>query len=121
MSAAIRILLIIISILTLTFVVTRVRRSRLNISDSIFWVCLSALLILISIFPQIVYFFTDLLGIISPINLVFLFFIFVLLMLCFNLSVRISQSDSKIKELTQQLAIEKLERHQNDERMLDDE
>ncbi len=121
MSLAIRILLIIISVGTLAFVISRVRKSRIRIEDSIFWVCLSVLLIIISIFPQIVFFFTDLLGIQSPINLVFLFFIFVLLIQCFTMSVRISQSDTKIKELTQQLAIEKFERHQNDERLAEDD
>ncbi len=44
----------------------------------------------------------------------FLFFIFILLIQCFTLNMRISQVDTKLKELTQQLAIEKFERYQND-------
>ena len=51
----------------------------------------------------------------SPSNFVFLFFIFILLIVCFKLSVRLSQLDTKLRELTQQLAIEKYERHRNDE------
>lgn len=111
-----RLLLILISIGTLVFVITRVRNSRIRISDSVFWVCIALLLLVISIFPQIVYYFTDLLGMMSPINLVFLLFIFILLIKCFSLSVRMSQADSKIEELTQQLAIERFERHQSYER-----
>ena len=115
-SSAMRLLLILISIGTLVFVITRVRNSRIRISDSVFWVCIALLLLVISIFPQIVYYFTDLLGMMSPINLVFLLFIFILLIKCFSLSVRMSQADSKIEELTQQLAIERFERHQSYER-----
>lgn len=114
MSALVRILLVVISVITLIFVIVRVRSSRIRISDSVFWVCIAILLLTISIFPQIVYFFTDLLGMMSPINLVFLLFIFILLIKCFSLSVRMSQSDAKVEELIQQLAIEKFERHQND-------
>ena len=44
----------------------------------------------------------------------FLLFIFILLILGFNLSVHLSQTDTKLKELTQQLAIEKFERYCND-------
>ena len=51
----------------------------------------------------------------APVNFVFLFFIFVLLVQSFNLTMRISQADTKIRELTQQLAIEKFERYSNDE------
>lgn len=114
MSVAIRVMLILVSFLTLIFVISRVRKSKIRIEDSIFWVCLSILLIVFSVFPQIFYFFSGLLGFESPINLVFLFFIFILLIQSFNLTIQISQADTKIKELTQQLAIEKFEHHQND-------
>ena len=50
----------------------------------------------------------------APVNFVFLFFIFVLLVQSFSLTMRISQADTKIRELTQQLAIEKFERYSND-------
>ncbi|MFR2917725.1 MAG: DUF2304 domain-containing protein, partial [Eggerthellaceae bacterium] len=53
-------------------------------------------------------------GTMSPANFVFLFFIFVLLIQSFSLTMRISQADTKIRELTQQLAIEKFERYNND-------
>lgn len=52
----------------------------------------------------------------APVNFVFLLFIFILLIQSFSLTMRVSQADTKIRELTQQLAIEKFERHINDER-----
>jgi hypothetical protein len=92
-----------------------VRNAQVKLEDSIFWFCVAFVLLLISIFPQIFYGLARFAGIESPANLVFLVFIFILLILGFNLSVHISQTDAKLKELTQQLAIEKFERYCNDQ------
>lgn len=115
MTLTLRIVLFLVSLLTLTFVMKRVRSSKVRLEDSIVWFLFAGILFLFSIFPDVFGFFADIAGVYSTTNFVFLFFIFVLLIICFNLSMRISQSDTKIKELTQLLAIEKFERHQNDE------
>lgn len=114
MSLVLRIGLIVVSILTLIFITRKVRNAQVRLEDSIFWFCVAGLLLILSIFPQIFYVISDFAGIISPANLVFLLFIFILLILGFNLSVHLSQTDTKLKELTQQLAIEKFERYCND-------
>lgn len=114
MSLVLRIGLIVVSILTLIFITRKVRNAQVKLEDSIFWFCVAGLLLILSIFPQIFYVISDFAGIISPANLVFLLFIFILLILGFNLSVHLSQTDTKLKELTQQLAIEKFERYCND-------
>lgn len=114
MSLVLRIGLIVVSIFTLIFITRKVRNAQVRLEDSIFWFCVAGLLLILSIFPQIFYVISDFAGIISPANLVFLLFIFILLILGFNLSVHLSQTDTKLKELTQQLAIEKFERYCND-------
>ena len=92
------------------------RNAQVRLEDSIFWFCVAGLLLVLSIFPQIFFVVSDFAGIISPANLVFL----ILLILGFNLSVHLSQTDTKLKELTQQLAIEKFERYCNDREKSDD-
>lgn len=114
MSLELRITLFVFSLLTFVFIISRIRKSKVRLEDSIFWLCLGLLLLILAIFPQIFYFFSELIGTMAPVNLVFLFFIFILLIASFNLSMRISRADTKIKELTQQLAVEKLERYEND-------
>ena len=111
MSVVLRVGLIVVSILTLIFITRKVRNAQVRLEDSIFWFCVAGLLLILSIFPQIFFVVSDFAGIISPANLVFLF---ILLILGFNLSVHLSQTDTKLKELTQQLAIEKFERYCND-------
>ena len=114
MSVVLRVGLIVVSILTLIFITRKVRNAQVRLEDSIFWFCVAGLLLILSIFPQIFFVVSDFAGIISPANLVFLVFIFILLILGFNLSVHLSQTDTKLKELTQQLAIVKFERYCND-------
>lgn len=115
MTTELRIALIVASLLTLTFVLFRIRKSRVKLEDTIFWICLAVLIFVLSLFPQIFYFLSGIVGTYAPVNFVFLFFIFVLLVQVFNVSMRVSQTDTKIKELTQQLAIEKFERYCNDQ------
>lgn len=115
MSFILRAGLIIVSLLTLIFITRKVRNAQIKLEDSIFWFCVAGLLLIFSIFPQIFFVISDFAGIISPANLVFLLFIFILLILGFNLSVHLSQTDTKLKELTQQLAVEKFERYCNDQ------
>lgn len=114
MTIELRAALIVVLLLTLLFVAKRIRSSKVRLEDSIFWVCFAAIIFLLSIFPQVFYWLSDLIGTYAPVNFVFLFFIFILLVQSFHLSMRISQADTKIKELTQQLAVEKFERYQND-------
>ena len=114
MTITLRIVLFLVSLLTLTFVIKRVRNSKVRLEDSIVWFLFAGVLFLLSIFPGVFSLLADIAGVYSTTNFVFLFFIFVLLIICFNLSMRVSQADTKIKELTQLLAIEKFERYSND-------
>lgn len=114
MSIELRVVLIVASLLTLVFITKKVRSSKVELDDSIFWFCFAGVLLVLSIFPQIFYFLSKLAGTQAPVNFVFLFFIFVLLILGFSLTMRISRMDTRLKELTQQLAIEKFERYNND-------
>ena len=114
MTLALRVTLFIASLLTLVFITRKVRDAKVKLEDSIFWFCFAGLLLVVSIFPEIFFVLSNIAGTYSTVNFVFLFFIFILLIQCFSLSMRVSQVDTKVKELTQQLAIEKFERYCND-------
>ena len=115
MSFVLRIGLIVVSLLTLIFITRKVRNAQVRLEDSLFWFSVSGNLLIFSIFPQIFFGLAKFAGIESPANLVFLLFIFILLILGFSLSVHLSQTDTKLKELTQQLAVEKFERYCHDQ------
>lgn len=105
MSILLRVILILVSMLTMFFMLRKIRHAKVQIEDTIFWIVFSALLIIISIFPQIADFCTRLLGIYSTVNFIFLFIIFVLIVKLFLMTIKISQLENKIKELVQNYAI----------------
>ena len=114
MTLTLRVVLVLVSLMTLLFVMRKVRSSKIRLEDSMAWILFSGVLFVLSVFPGIFDFLAELAGVYSTVNFVFLFFIFVLLILCFSLNMKVSQLDTKIKELTQLLAIEKFERYSND-------
>ena len=114
MPLTLRVVLVLVSLMTLLFVMRKVRSSKIRLEDSMAWILFSGVLFVLSVFPGIFDFLAELAGVYSTVNFVFLFFIFVLLILCFSLNMKVSQMDTKIKELTQLLAIEKFERYSND-------
>lgn len=117
MTDVLRISLIVVSLLTLIFIFRKVRSSKVKLEDSIFWFVFAVALFVLSLFPGIFYILSEFAGTYAPVNFVFLSFIFILLIQSFNLSMRVSQADTRIKELTQQLAIEKFERYNNDNQL----
>ena len=76
----------------------------------------SAALLILAIFPGIAYWAANLLGFMSPINFVYVVIIFLLLAKQFFMSIRLSQLDSKVRILTEQVALneEKVEREKLD-------
>ena len=105
MSVPLRVLLVAVSLLTLIFVVRRIRKSGLKIGYSLFWITLSGLILVLSIFPGIAIKMASVLQIMSPVNFIYLFMIFILLLHSFYLTTRISHLEDEIQNLTQELAI----------------
>lgn len=116
MSIIFRVILVLVSLGTFFYMMKKIRQSKVQIEDSIFWILFSVVLIVISIFPQIPDFFAELMGIYSTVNLVFLVIIFVLLAKNFYMSIHISQLDYKIKSLSQEIALN--EHNRNSEKFL---
>lgn len=107
MEKELRIVLIIVSVLTVAYIFHKIRRAKLKIEYSLFWIGVSALLVLLSLFPQIAYAFSNLLGFMSPVNFIFLFMIFILLINSFFLTNKVSQLENMIHNLTQKIAVDK--------------
>ena len=111
-----RVCLIVDSLITAVYVLRRVRHAKIQIEDTIFWLLFSGVLLVLAIFPGIAYWASRLLGFQSPINFVYIVVIFLLLVKQFLLSIRISQLDSRLRILTEQVALnqEKQEREKMD-------
>lgn len=111
-------ILIVTSIALAILMLRRVAQTRAKIEDSIFWLALCFLLILLGLFPGIATYCASLIGVISSTNFIFLFFIFVLIVKLFFTSMRVSKLEMQIQELSQSIAL--AERRTRDERDADD-
>lgn len=109
MSIVLRIALIVVCVMACGYVLRKIRRAQMEIDDAIYWIVVSIVLVIISIFPQIPDFFSDLLGIQSPSNFVFLSVIFVVILKLFSLSLEVSALKQKLKSTIQNVAIREKE------------
>lgn len=105
MNICLRLFLLIISVSTGYYVLCKIRKSQLQIEDSLFWIIVSVCLIILSIFPNLAIILSKFIGIESPANFVFLVIIFILLIKVFALSIKLSQVEYKLKTLIQDYAI----------------
>ena len=109
---ALRVILLIAAIGLVVFLLHSIKKSKMSIEDALFWMGFSFLILLMSIFPEIPSFLSNTIGFMSPVNFVFLFFIFVLIIRDFLSNRRISQLENRVKELTQQIALDRLDHYQ---------
>lgn len=104
-NAPLRISFIVCALLMLFFVMRRIRKSSLEIDDSIFWLVLAAILIVVALFPQLAYAVSDLLGFASPSNFIFACGIIVLLVRTFTQDQKIAVLKRKLVRMAQQDAL----------------
>ena len=107
MTTVLRVVLILMSLLVLIIMLRKIRQSKARIEDSMFWVFFALLLVVFSVFPQAADWLSALVGTMSTSNFIFLLMIFLLLVKSFSMSMRISQLETKVKELVQWIAIDK--------------
>ena len=120
MTPIFRILLIVVSLFTTYYILKRIRQSKLQIEYAIFWILFSGVLIVFSLFPWLVSLFTRMIGMHLPVNFIFLLFIFVLMVKLFFTTIELSSLENKVKDLTQELALEEKERRDEQKKLLEE-
>jgi len=105
MSLALRIVLIVASFLVTLYALRKIRRAQLNIDDAFYWIFLSVILLVMSIFPIVPTYLSSLIGIESPANFVFLVMIFFAFAKMFSLSIEFSIQKYRLNKLIQRIAI----------------
>lgn len=105
MSVALRICLVALSIISLFYIIRKIRYSKMQIEYTLFWIVLSIIMILMAVFPQIVYWITITMGMVSAANVVYLFIIGILLVKVFMMTIEISNLESKVQALIQEVGI----------------
>ena len=109
MSTFLRVILIVVSIFALIYTISKIRRSKAHINDTVFWIAVAVFMLLLSIFPEINSFLAMKLGFQSPENLLYLLAIGILGIKVFLMSLSISALQDKITILSQKTAIDEFE------------
>lgn len=109
MSVVLRVFLILMSVSSLFFIVRKIRYSKMQIEYALFWIVLSIVMIIMSVFPEIIYWITRMMGMISAANVVYLFIIAILLVKVFMMTIELSNLENKVKSLAQQVGINEKE------------
>lgn len=105
MSITLRALCIIGAAVVFIGIVRRIKSSKIRIDDSIFWILLSGLLVLIAIFPGIAHFFSGLFGFQATSNFIFVVVIAALVVKEFANTMQISMLKHRVNELAQEEAL----------------
>ncbi|WZL73648.1 DUF2304 domain-containing protein [Clostridiaceae bacterium 35-E11] len=105
MNPRLQIFLIIITVLFIVFMISMLKKEKIGTKYSLVWLFTGIGMLIIAIFPNIAGNVSFLLGIVDPVNTVFYFGIFFVLVILFSLTIAISRQSSKLKELTQTVAL----------------
>ena len=117
MTLVLRILLLIGALFAMGIVINSVRKSKIRISDSVYWVVSAGILVLFALVPQLAYFFSGIFGFMSPANFVLLLVIVMILIRLFHQSCAISKLTYKVEQLSAELALR--DKDARDEKNLD--
>lgn len=105
MSVTLRIALCIVSIIYLLIIVKSIKSQKLQLSFSIFWIFIAGIMLFAIAFPNLIEIFAVWLGFELTSNMVFFITIFVAFYLIFNLTIKVSKDNSKIRELIQEISM----------------
>ena len=114
MTVIFRVILVIVSILTMAFMMRKIRQAKVQIEAALFWVIMALILVVFSLFPAVADACAHLLGIYSTPNFLFLFMIFLLIVKVFGITLQMSQMESRQKELVQRIALDQKDREEQE-------
>mgnify|MGYP001858346637 FL=1 len=119
MPLTLRIALIAITLIYILLILRSIRRKKMNVSFSIFWIIAGFILIIFAIVPNMVEAISKMLGFEAPSNMLFVLTIFIAFYLIFNLTTIISQENKKNVLLVQEVSLLKKKVKELEEKMND--
>ena len=105
MSLELRLALITGILIYFAVIMVLLSKKRLNLKYSLLWFFSAIALLIFALFPKIIYWLSDLIGIAVPTNTVLVLVIFCMLLILISLTSIVSNQSKSIKRLIQQLAI----------------
>lgn len=105
MTLRFQIIIAVIVLIGLVYLVNLIRKNRLELKYALSWIVVSVLVLILACFPVIMDKLATLLGIASPVNMLFLFGFLFISLIILTLTVALSIAASSVKRLTQKTAL----------------
>ena len=105
MSIVLRIALLIAAIFSIGWIMYRIRRSKVRLEDTLFWIVTGVILGVLGLFPGISFWMSSLFGFQSPSNFIFLIMICLLFEKVLTISILHSQAEDKYVILVAEMAL----------------
>ena len=91
----------------LLYYLLRTRRIREKYAG--IWIALATAVVVLGIFPQVAFWLSDLVGVETPVNLVYAGAFLVLLLVCIQLSTEVSNLEEETRTLAEEIALLRLD------------
>ena len=101
MDIRIQIFVIIFVVLAMTAIIVMIRNRALELRYALIWLLAGLAIFILTLFPGITLWISGLIGVLEPINMLFFLGFIFSLAIIFTLTVALSRSSKKIKNLTQ--------------------
>lgn len=109
MNTRLQIIMISASLIFLFYIVIMLRNKKIDLKYTLAWLFAGLGLLITAVFPDLIKLLSNVLHIIEPVNTLFLFIIFFMLLIIFTLTIALSRNANRVKTLTQDIGIIKLE------------
>ena len=113
-----RILIVAALLVLLAVIINMVRKRRLELKYVLAWLIADLALIIFTIFPELMMWLAEFLGIYSPVNMIFFLGFVFLAMIIFSLTVALSRATSSQRRLAQYAALKEYERRMKEETVM---
>lgn len=114
MNIRLQIIIAVIILVALGFIINMIRKKSLELRYALAWLIVGVGVLILDIFPELMAKLAAILGIYSPVNMLFFLGFCFSLVIIFILTVAVSRMSIRIKNLTQELALHERENKEAD-------
>lgn len=104
---------LILAIIIVVMVLIQVRNQKMKEKYAALWLVVSVVIIVLALFPNLLWWLADITGVVVPVNLLFLLAIIMLIGVCLHLTFAISKISEEVRTLAEEIAILRAEKDQN--------
>ena len=105
MSFRLQIVIIVATVIALLYLIRQIFRKKLDIKYGIIWLGMSIIIMIFAIWPNLLVRLSDLMGIASPVNMLFFVEHILLIMAIYVLSRSVGMLMDKVRRMSQEIAI----------------